>query len=117
MEFYSTNNRNLRVDLRQAVMQGLAPDNGLYMPVSIPKLPDQFFRDISRKTFQELSLEEKKEFLNYSVTVKDMKDIGMDIIKEIFKRINSTDYSLNANEVINAQFGDGEFAIFCKQVF
>ena len=57
MEFYSTNNRNLRVDLRQAVMQGLAPDNGLYMPVSIPKLSDQFFRDISKKTFQAMSFE------------------------------------------------------------
>jgi hypothetical protein len=66
--------------------------------------------------FDELPIEEKKEFLNYSVTVKDMKDIGMDNIKEIFKRINSTDYSLNANEVINAKFGDGEFAIFCKQL-
>ncbi len=67
-------------------------------------------------SFDNLSLEEKKEFLNYSITVKDMKDIGMENIKEIFRRINSTDYSLNANEVINAQFGDGEFAIFCKQL-
>jgi Protein of unknown function DUF262 len=66
--------------------------------------------------FDELIIEDKKEFLNYSVTVKDMKDIGMDNIKEIFKRINSTDYSLNSNEVINAQFGDGEFSIFCKQL-
>ncbi len=67
-------------------------------------------------SFDELSLEEKKDFLNYSVTVKDMKNIGMENIKEIFRRINSTDYSLNANEIINAQYGDGEFAIFCKQL-
>ncbi len=66
--------------------------------------------------FDNLLIEEKKEFLNYSVTVKDLKDIGSENIKEIFKRINSTDYSLNANEIINAQFGDGEFAIFSKQL-
>lgn len=66
--------------------------------------------------FDNLLIEEKKEFLNYSVTVKDLKDIGTENIKEIFRRINSTDYSLNSNEIINAQFGDGEFAIFSKQL-
>jgi len=67
-------------------------------------------------SFDKLTVEEKKDFLNYSVTVKDLKSIGMDTIKEIFRRINSTDYSLNSNEEINARFGDGEFAIFCKQL-
>lgn len=66
--------------------------------------------------FDELSIEDKKDFLNYSVTVKDLKDIGIENIKEVFKRINSTDYSLNSNEILNAQFGDGEFSIFCKQI-
>lgn len=66
--------------------------------------------------FDELSVDEKKEFLNYSITVKDLKDIGDDNIKEVFKRINSTNYSLNTNEVLNAEFGGGEFAIFCKQL-
>lgn len=75
------------------------------------------FLDQNKVTpFDDLQIDEKKEFLNYSVTVKDLKDIGMDNIKEIFKRINSTDYSLNSNEIINAQFGDGEFAIFSKQL-
>jgi hypothetical protein len=66
--------------------------------------------------FDDLEIDVKKEFLNYSVTVKDLKNIGMETIKEIFKRINSTDYSLNSNEVLNAEFGDGEFAMFCKQL-
>ncbi|MCT3947834.1 DUF262 domain-containing protein [Elizabethkingia anophelis] len=67
-------------------------------------------------SFKSLNDDEKKEFLNYPVSVKDLKDIGDENIKEIFRRINSTEYSLNANEIINAQFGDGEFAIFCKQL-
>lgn len=66
--------------------------------------------------FDDLSNEEKREILNYSITVKDLKDIGMENIKEVFKRINSTDYSLNLNEVLNAEYGDGEFSMFCKQV-
>ena len=66
--------------------------------------------------FDDLSIDEKREFLNYSITVKDLKDIGLENIKEIFKRINSTNYSLNANEIINAEYGDGEFSMFCKQL-
>lgn len=68
------------------------------------------------KPFEDLSTDEKRDFLNYLVTVKDLKDINPDLIKEIFKRINSTEYSLNAVEKTNAVYGDGEFFIFCKQV-
>jgi hypothetical protein len=66
--------------------------------------------------FDSLHVDDKKVFLNYQVSVKDLKDMDVDVIKEIFKRINNTEYSLNAVEKTNAQYGDGEFAIFCKQL-
>lgn len=68
------------------------------------------------RSFDSLTTEEKKDFLNYQVTVKDLKNIDKEIRKEIFKRINSTEYSLNTIEKNNAQYGDGEFAVFCKQI-
>lgn len=68
------------------------------------------------KSFVDLDQNEKKEFLSYRVSVRDLKDIGEDLIKEIFQRINSTEYSLNTVEKNNAQYGDGEIAIFCKQL-
>lgn len=68
------------------------------------------------KPFDRLERDEKRDFLNYLVTVRDLKDMSMDNIKEIFQRINSTEYSLNTIERTNAQYGDGEFAFFCKQV-
>ena len=55
MKFYSTNNRDLQVDLRTAVTQGLAPDNGLYMPAQIPVLPEEFFQTIDQLSFQEMA--------------------------------------------------------------
>jgi hypothetical protein len=67
-------------------------------------------------SFNELDPIRKKEFLNYKVSVKDLKDIGENLIKEIFQRINSTEYSLNTVEKNNAQYGDGEIALFCKQL-
>jgi len=36
MLYHSTRNKDLRVDSAQAVLEGLAPDGGLYMPESIP---------------------------------------------------------------------------------
>ncbi len=47
MKFYSTNNSDLKVDLKQAVTQGLAPDNGLYMPEEIKPLPANILRSAS----------------------------------------------------------------------
>lgn len=64
--------------------------------------------------FDDLDISEKREFLNYLITVKDLKDIGVQRIIEVFKRINSTNYSLNSNEILNAEYGGGEFAIFSK---
>ena len=67
-------------------------------------------------SFENLDFDAKRQFLNYPISVKDLKDIEMSHIKEIFQRINSTNYALNSNETLNAQFGDGEFAIFAKQL-
>jgi len=38
MQYYSTRNRESRTGLREALMNGLAPDRGLYMPAAIPIL-------------------------------------------------------------------------------
>ncbi|MDE6765054.1 MAG: hypothetical protein K2J52_01950, partial [Duncaniella sp.] len=36
MQFYSTNRQCLMASLQEAVMMGLAPDGGLFMPEHIP---------------------------------------------------------------------------------
>lgn len=68
------------------------------------------------KSFRDLTVEEKKAFLNYPVSVKDLKYIDRHIVTDIFTRINNTEYSLNAIEKSNAIYGDGEFIVFCKQL-
>jgi hypothetical protein len=68
------------------------------------------------KSFRDLSTDEKKSFLNYPVSVKDLKNIDRQTITDIFTRINNTEYSLNAIEKNNAIYGDGEFIVFCKQL-
>src|SRR5688572_29195024 len=75
MKFYSTNNPDLKVDLKQAVTQGLAPDNGLYMPERIPALPKTFFDTIADKSFQEIALEVATNLLGEDISKTELKRI------------------------------------------
>jgi hypothetical protein len=65
--------------------------------------------------YMKLSEEEKQEFLNYDVVVRDLGTKTLDEIKDIFRRINSTKYTLNAMEINNARY-DGEFKQFCDGI-
>lgn len=75
MKFYSTNNHHLKVDLKQAVTQGLAPDNGLYMPETIPVLPNDFFATMSSKSFQEIALEVAGALLGSDIPKGELRRI------------------------------------------
>ncbi|WP_215223260.1 threonine synthase [Echinicola shivajiensis] len=57
MKFYSTNNKEHLVSLKEAVIKGLAPDQGLYMPEKIPQLSASFFESIHSMSFREIGYE------------------------------------------------------------
>jgi threonine synthase len=55
MRLYSTKKSSPDVDLKEAVLRGLPPDNGLYMPYDFPKLADNFWKDLSRYDFNTMA--------------------------------------------------------------
>jgi len=55
--FESTNKRSPAVGLKEAVMSGLAPDGGLYMPTEFPSLPNGFFSSSDGIAFTDVALE------------------------------------------------------------
>lgn len=65
--------------------------------------------------FKELSQDAQKDFLNYNVVVRDLGDISSNEIREIFKRINQTKFSLEQIEIQNAIY-DGEFISTAKEI-
>ena len=65
--------------------------------------------------FDKLSPTEKTNFYDYSVVVRDLSRIDEDKIIEIFKRINSVQYALNAIEIQNALY-EGEFISTAKEI-
>lgn len=66
--------------------------------------------------FSDLAVDARKRFLNYEVSVRYLKDVTPEQVREIFQRINKTDYSLNSAERLHAQWGDSEFICFSKQL-
>jgi len=65
--------------------------------------------------YAELPQEKKLRFLEYDVVIRDLGNLSIPDIKEVFKRINSTDYALNAMEVHNARF-EGAFKKFGEEI-
>ncbi len=75
MQLYSTNNKNLKVSLKDAVMQSLAPDKGLYMPEVIPVLPSGFIADLDAFTFQEIAYEVSHALIGDYISSVDLRRI------------------------------------------
>jgi threonine synthase len=80
MQFYSTNNPDLRVDLKEAVIRSLPADNGLYMPVSISPLPDTFWENWRTMSFAELGFHVARNFFQDAIPEQDLKEIVDDSI-------------------------------------
>lgn len=80
MKYYSTNNQVKDASLQEAVVKGLAPDKGLYMPQTIKKLPDSFFETIEQKSFQEIAYVVADAFFGEDVESETLKEIVYDTL-------------------------------------
>ena len=80
MKYYSTNKQVENVSLEEAVVKGLADDKGLFMPYEIKKLPAEFYENIDKMTFQEMSFEVAKAFFGEDVEEEALKQIVYDTL-------------------------------------
>lgn len=75
MQYYSTNHKAPQASLQEAVVKGLAPDRGLYMPERIQALPQSFFETIEQRSFQEIAYEVAKAFFGEDIENETLKQI------------------------------------------
>jgi threonine synthase len=75
MSFYSTNKQTPLVSLKEAVVKGLADDNGLFMPSRIPQLPAAFFARIEELSLAEISLEVAATLLKDEISREELRPI------------------------------------------
>jgi threonine synthase len=73
MRFYSTNKKSPLVSARQAVLQGLAADGGLFMPVEIPEMNKTFIKMMATISFHELAFEIGRKFFKQEITDADLQ--------------------------------------------
>jgi len=91
LRYFSTANRNHTVSLQEAVLNGMPADRGLYMPESLPRIPEKFFRNLSDMTFQELAFEIAKALLGEDVPLNVLRDIVDDAINFETPLVDITD--------------------------
>lgn len=75
MKLYSTKSPDKFVSLKEAVFKGLPEDNGLFMPSKIPVLPQSFFKNIKKYSFQSIAFEVAKRMMKGAIPEKDIKTI------------------------------------------
>ena len=75
MELYSTRNHQLRVSLQEAIFRGLPDDNGLYMPVRIPRLGGDFFQALPDMTMPQIGFEVTRMLLEGEIPDEEVQKI------------------------------------------
>ncbi len=67
--------------LEEAVVNGLAPDRGLYMPETIHRLPDEFFQGIEHLRFQDIACVVADAFFGEDVEQDALHEIVWDTLQ------------------------------------
>lgn len=80
MKYYSTNHHAPAASLEEAVVKGLASDRGLFMPEHIDRLPDEFFENIDKFTFQEIACRVAEAFFGEDIPKEDIDRIVCDTL-------------------------------------
>ena len=75
MLYHSTNNPSHRVELKEAILRSLPPDNGLYMPDRLPVLGEDFWKIWRYLSFEEIGYAVAEAFFGDDVDHAALKEI------------------------------------------
>tara|TARA_B100000787_G_scaffold170248_1_gene165219 strand:- start:67539 stop:68822 length:1284 start_codon:yes stop_codon:yes gene_type:complete len=75
MNYYSLNHSSPITTFKDAVINGLAPDRGLYFPENITPLSKDFIQHISDYSNEEIAFEVIKQFIGDEIPAKKLKEI------------------------------------------
>jgi threonine synthase len=75
MNYYSLHHKSPKTTFKNAVVQGLAKDRGIYFPETITPLSKEFITNISEYTNHEIAYEVIKQFVGDEIPTKKLKEI------------------------------------------
>lgn len=91
MYYYSTNNKSITADFKEATIQGQAPDKGLYYPSEIPKLSKKFIDEIESLSKEEIALKVIEPYVGNTIPTNELKRIVEETIAFDFPLIPVTE--------------------------
>jgi threonine synthase len=80
MQFSSLSNSKLKRSFAEAVVEGLAPDRGLYFPDSIPVLPEEFWLSNEDKNPWDLGAEMLAPYTEGCINKDELREILIDVL-------------------------------------
>lgn len=80
MKYYSLQTPSHKVSFKEAVIQGIAPDKGLYYPEHIPLLDPSFFERIESMSPVEIGLEVMQPFTEGVLTKSELKSVLKEVL-------------------------------------
>jgi threonine synthase len=75
LTYYSTNHSSPPLSFREALLQGQAPDKGLYMPEIVPQLSSEEIYTFINKPYHEIAFDVTWKFLEGEIPEEDLKRI------------------------------------------
>ncbi len=76
--YYSTNLKSDRATFREALLKGLAPDGGLYMPESIPFIERDEMKGFSGKKYFEIAFSVLNRLIGNEIDASDLLELCRD---------------------------------------
>ncbi len=75
MHYYSTNNKELKLGLKEALLKGLAPDGGLFMPYPIPILSRNDLESLRGLNLTQIALKLSELLFGEDIPGEELKQI------------------------------------------
>ena len=91
MNYYSLHHKSPNTSFKNAVMQGLAKDRGIYFPENITPLSKDFITNITEYTNHEIAYEAIKQFVGDEIPTKKLKEIIKETISFNFPLVKVDD--------------------------
>ena len=108
IKYYSTNLKAPEVSFREALLKGLAPDGGLYMPGSFPKVSAEELASYSGKEYYEIAFSILSKFLGSEIP----SEVLLNLCKDAYtfdiplEKVTDRKYIMRLDQGPTASFKD-----------
>ena len=106
--YYSTNRKAGKATFKEALLKGLAPDGGLFMPDPIPKISIEELMSYADKPYYEIAYEIGRKFLIPEIPDKDLYSITKDAynFNIPLEKVYESKYIMHLDQGPTASFKD-----------